>query len=472
MSDEKRIDLKYFIQPEVRDWYRGQLESFYLVITDFGEILHFSEDSLDFFKIEDATTMDDYSISSYIGDKNWDHLLEKLVSTAEQTSWLPLPDRSVITLPLGVKWRSFTEHGDSLCYLLLFSRFDEKPDAGLYFPEILEHIQVPTAVIVDESITWKNQAFEILAINCNLGTLSTIKEWVSDSTAAALFLEQREQEFSIQVTRDDHDYVVSGKWFDQVSGAWTLSILRRELDQQQQPESKLVMSRDESLEKRVEATGLTLEPVTDQDIESIGEEVAALMNTAETADNSSGSLTDCDREELLEQVRTVRVKTESVMEVLLALVMEDTSDSVEVVNRKFNEYRTIIKNTSENLLKMSEIAQFIEDISARIHLISINAAIESARTGEAGKGFAVIAREIRKLSDATNNYTKMIGTEIENVRIYTENIAVTETDNNLQEVMTTSSNYKEQVQSMLSSIRDNVIESLDGILQWAQKPVQ
>ena len=37
-------------------------------------------------------------------------------------------------------------------------------------------------------------------------------------------------------------------------------------------------------------------------------------------------------------------------------------------------------NTSENLLKMSEIASFIEDISARIHLISINAAIESART--------------------------------------------------------------------------------------------
>ncbi len=90
---------------------------------------------------------------------------------------------------------------------------------------------------------------------------------------------------------------------------------------------------------------------------------------------------------------------------------EATRESYEKLS-KTNEIIEVISNYTN---KMVEIINIIDDISMTVNLVALNASIESTHAGEYGKGFAIIAKEIKKLSDSTKKNAGEIAETLKNV---------------------------------------------------------
>ncbi|MEI7906281.1 MAG: methyl-accepting chemotaxis protein, partial [Bacteroidota bacterium] len=114
-------------------------------------------------------------------------------------------------------------------------------------------------------------------------------------------------------------------------------------------------------------------------------------------------------------------------------VVDDTIKGMKRISDVVNQSADQVKVLGASSDKIGEIIGVIDDIADQTNLLALNAAIEAARAGEQGRGFAVVADEVRKLAERTSKATKEIASMIKQIQADT-NQAVTSMDKGTEEV--------------------------------------
>lgn len=209
-----------------------------------------------------------------------------------------------------------------------------------------------------------------------------------------------------------------------------------ELNKQRQllteSETRIAAARDS-----VQLTGLSLLESAEKTIASVHRQAGLVSGTADGIKMLRGLITESalsnqqvlqDNLSIQESLRetTMEVQTESrvmhsladAIERLSSASLEKTGQASQLLDMasstelRLQEIETTVRKMSMSAKKMEEMAGFITDIADRTNLLAMNASIEAAHSGASGRGFAVIASEVRKLSMQTADWSRSIVTHL------------------------------------------------------------
>lgn len=160
------------------------------------------------------------------------------------------------------------------------------------------------------------------------------------------------------------------------------------------------------------------------------------------------------------------------MAIMGGQAVSDAERQMEAINQSVMQSKAVVSNLGDSSKEIGEIVDVIRNIAGQTNLLALNAAIEAARAGEAGRGFSVVADEVRGLAEQSQVAAQRISEIVNNVQteaaaaILTMNDGVAEVTQGTQAIINSGNHFK-NIDKVVQNLNDKIMEISSATQQLA-----